>query len=492
MRRYIIAIGEHYDEPYKAELLAASLEKMGNVSRTSIMLWHSDRLEEIAQNRFQEIGYKLVSGGAIGNSLKKIHDDLGNNLVILAASHIVLNPITSLIEKKILISNNDWLIDIARDCGWGFEILSAEKNKLVSYTNLDPLGNIEVNGVFLADQKEDIEIANRFISELTELAFYKLYKRGLAKERLSNATSVPKNIFEKIKIWKEQSGSKLQRLIFHIGTPKTGTTALQHFLFENRQTLVDRYKIWYPDPSPGIEKFNHRNIIELFTQSDINVADRFLELFKNAPDDAETLFFSHEDLSFHWCISPQFARIIFKYLADIFNTELWVWFREPFDFCKARYYQGLKSGGPVLIDFSPTADLESNLKGKWLSELLNYQGLLYEAEELVGKSNVRCFLYQKDTVGDCLKALSTPLPYTISREHNVSLGEVGIEILKVINSYSYRVKNKVKAVELIRQIEQMLGEKAPPYRPSEMAKNYIDSISKKEWAVVNESIGRFD
>ncbi|MCR5100112.1 MAG: hypothetical protein K6B41_02005, partial [Butyrivibrio sp.] len=50
----------------------------------------------------------------------------------------------------------------------------------------------------------------------------------------------------------------MNKIVFHIGTPKTGTTAIQRFLYDNRIALNDCG--WsYPDLYLKVDKVGHFN-----------------------------------------------------------------------------------------------------------------------------------------------------------------------------------------------------------------------------------------
>ena len=82
------------------------------------------------------------------------------------------------------------------------------------------------------------------------------------------------------------------KLVLHIGTTKTGTTSIQHFLYENRNYLSDKFSLMYP-VSKGIVKKNkkksegvkfigggnfRKKIISLLKQSNFTEAENLLDL----------------------------------------------------------------------------------------------------------------------------------------------------------------------------------------------------------------------
>lgn len=53
-------------------------------------------------------------------------------------------------------------------------------------------------------------------------------------------------------------------LYLHIGLPKTGTTAIQHFLHQNRETLIQEQNVLYPEC--GIPVFQHAALVKSIVQ----------------------------------------------------------------------------------------------------------------------------------------------------------------------------------------------------------------------------------
>lgn len=484
---FAIALQDHYDQAYKAEILAASLEQQGEVLRSSIWLWHGDGLDELAKNRFREMGYKLLHRGLDDQPLEEACKNIINEWVfILSASHFILNSRSPVKTSGLQLSDDEWLLDLARAKNWAFHILPKNEAGMLSYEKLDGFGNIDIPQGIAAEEKSNIERANFFISKLPEQVFFQLYKRGLAKERILRSPSFPSKLFDRFLQWKEKSASNVSRIIFHIGAPKTGTTALQEYFLHHRRSLLEQHALWYPDPGPRPIHIHHLYLVDLFVaDSPEDLIEHFFERLALIPSNAETLFFSFEYLHHLWCTEDRFFKRAFDCLAQIFKIELWMWFREPLEFSTAYYYQALRSHKPDLTNFYPDGTMESNIQGKWLTGLLDYIGILYEAEELIGKGNIRCFLYNRETIEDCFKALNIALPGPISREYNVTPGAVSIEILRIVNRYNYYVKKKKTIVELIREIEKMLGDKTPAYEPSEKVKDYVHMISDKGWKTLH-------
>jgi hypothetical protein len=93
----------------------------------------------------------------------------------------------------------------------------------------------------------------------------------------------------------------------------------------------------------------------------------------------------------------------------------------------------------------------------WFSQHLNYQGFVTECQTLFGKNKVSVFEYQGDVVQEvALKlGLATPHDNPTPRQNN-SLNSASIAMLRSINRYDIKAKDKDLLIPHLKQINQVL------------------------------------
>ncbi|MDN3526608.1 hypothetical protein QWY79_15155 [Halomonas sabkhae] len=136
-------------------------------------------------------------------------------------------------------------------------------------------------------------------------------------------------------------------VIVHFGAPKTGTTAIQKFCLENRQTLK-KHGVYYPEHPLDSNKVSagHVGFSKRILDGEEDEAIKFLEKFVAlAKKEKCTLLLSSEAL---YGKAEVARRCLKGYKVGVLG-----WFREPVDFFVSNYMQGVKRHGQTrkLTDF---------------------------------------------------------------------------------------------------------------------------------------------
>ena len=182
---------------------------------------------------------------------------------------------------------------------------------------------------------------NAVIGESTGSMFLDHYKRGMAA---SAVTAVPA---PRMSFAGASAGETRRRLILHGGTPKTGTSALQWCLDANRNVLAQR-GFWYPPPSSRREPKHQELVAALLADDETRFAKTIESASRDAPAGVHTVILSAEGIFNHWWDYSVAAKGMLRCLADAFDFELCVWFRDPASFAAALYAQYLRN--PVTDD----------------------------------------------------------------------------------------------------------------------------------------------
>lgn len=283
----------------------------------------------------------------------------------------------------------------------------------------------------------------------------------------------------------EQLKSQKLKLIIHAGTPKTGTTSLQTYL-EKKQRKLRVRGILYPhnlekaqSPTAPRHQWFEKNLVTTHLE-------HFLENFKNilaqVKNDTHTIILSSEGIYNSWWDFPDDSKKILAELSELFDTEVWVWFRKPLFFIESYYKQCIRNprveSNPCYgrdLSFAEMLDIE------WFSRHLNYQGFVDECQTLFGGENVSVFQYQGDVVQDVLQRIGLATPHdNPTPRQNQSLNNASIELLRTINQYNLKAKDKELLMPYLKGINEVLE--------NYTNESLIDSESRKKVLEISRPI----
>ncbi len=259
-------------------------------------------------------------------------------------------------------------------------------------------------------------------------------------------------------------------LIIHIGTMKTGTTALQHFLYNNREELKN-YGWIYPDffeilPEFSEEVRNERtkNGIYLYDK-DVRTgiktnSKRWTEVWKNVLEQLEqyNVILSAEEL---------YEIDILKVLREVKklygNIKVIVYLRRQDRYIESRWIQRIKGStcGDTFNSFVKKIDCEDILMKKSLNYLLR----LREIEEIIGQENIIVRVYEKkqfegergDVISDFFKTLNIDIDFSRMAEPTKANERFNNNLLEVKRMFNllYEKEPMLRSDESIRYLWQL-------------------------------------
>lgn len=252
------------------------------------------------------------------------------------------------------------------------------------------------------------------------------------------------------------------KLIIHAGTPKTGTTSLQTYL-DKKQRKLRRKGILYPHNLERLQNFTapkhqwfEKNLVTAHLEY-------FLENFKNIVSqlnkDTHTIILSSEGIYNYWWDFPDESKEVLAELKQFFNLEIWVWFREPLQFIESYYKQCIRN--PQVEDnpcYGKDLSFSEILEMEWFSQHLNYQGFVTECQALFGENNVSAFKYEGDVVQEVIQRLGLATPHdNPTPRKNQSLNSASIALLRTINQYDIKAKDKALLIPHLKEINGILA-----------------------------------
>lgn len=255
------------------------------------------------------------------------------------------------------------------------------------------------------------------------------------------------------------------KLVIHVGTPKTGTTSLQTYL-DKRQRKLRGKGILYPHNIKGLQnptaprhQWFEKNLVTTHL-------DNFLENFKNiiaqVKDDTHTIILSSEGIYNYWWDFPAESKDLLSALASLFDTEIWVWFREPLGFIESYYKQCIRNpqlpGNPC---YGKDLSFAEMLEIEWFSRHLDYQGFVNDCLSLFGEEKVCVFNYEGDVVQEVIHRLGLATPHdNPTPRQNRSLNDVSVALLRTINRYNVSAKDKEQLTTHLKEMNAIVEDYA--------------------------------
>jgi hypothetical protein len=329
----------------------------------------------------------------------------------------------------------------------------------------------------LAALEAAIGAANECAVTCSNIEFYRHFKLGRASrlncpdDTLAKYSSV-QDILEWLR-----SADHHPKLVFHAGTPKTGTTALQFFLENNRDKLAQR-GTWYPETHEGpVPK--HQFLVEQLIGGDVQgFGMAVLSALRTMPANTTLVLFSTEGLFNHWWDFAAESRSMFRFLASMFSLEILTCFRDPVDFAVSMYRQNIRNP-PHHRCYGRDLSLEDMMQDAWFNRHLDYVGFLMEVHHSIGNVDIRLFNYSNTVISEILRYLAAgDLEYANERR-NESLHRQGLEMMRIVNRYRLEPKIRGEILLKILEIENMFGKQLEAYQPSEDMIRTIDRLTHK-------------
>lgn len=303
-------------------------------------------------------------------------------------------------------------------------------------------------------------------------------------------------------------------IYLHIGMPKTGTTAVQNFLWLNRAVL-EKHGICYPDfpvhyqgiPYPRnahflISEYGEENENGVLRQLPDPVEyEPILDRLKEYGKRFERIFLTDESIWRHWANSPNLWE---KLRDDLAKRELGlrviVYLRRQDNFILSIYRQKVKASftSKEFHDYMPT------LKAKYPVDFLSYMDLL---SDCVGKEKLIIRVYEKEQFrgeeqnlfSDFLDifGLSMQNGFVAEQsEYNLSLSDSLFELRRILNLLPKSLRKDPifsQSMEAVLMNRQLYADEPVTsfFRPGEQAA-YLESFAKSNSRLAKEYLDRTD
>jgi len=276
----------------------------------------------------------------------------------------------------------------------------------------------------------------------------------------------------------EQLKAQPLKLIIHAGTPKTGTTSLQTYLDKKQRKLRGK-GILYPHNIESLQNTNapkhqwfEKNLVTTHLE---NFLENFKNILSQVKTDTHTIILSSEGIYNYWWDFPAESKDLLRELNKLFDVKIWVWFREPLAFFESYFKQCIRNpqveSNPCYgkdLSFAEMLDIE------WFSQHLDYQGFVTECQSLFGENSVSAFKYEGDVVQEVIQKLGLVTPHdNPTPRQNQSLNSASIKLLRKINSFDVKAKDKELMIPYLKSINGIIEDYATDTLINEESKKRV-------------------
>ncbi len=255
---------------------------------------------------------------------------------------------------------------------------------------------------------------------------------------------------------------------------------MQRYLDRHRAALLHE-GILYPraEMAPD-QKPKHQWIVDaLLAGNGGQFRGKMEEVLAEVNPDTHTIILSTEGLFNHWWDFAAAGRHALASLVDRFSVSVWVWFRDPVSFVRSSYIQMLKNPRGCISCCGRDLSVNEMLDDHWFSKHLDYIGFLRDVDGVLGHGTAVPFAYHGDTVRAFLTSLGVEYAEGASLYANRTLGEAGVELLRIFNRHDLLEEKKRAGVALIGQVDTLLGFASQPLRLSWKTEERIRALASE-------------
>lgn len=261
---------------------------------------------------------------------------------------------------------------------------------------------------------------------------------------------------------------KKPKIIIHIGTTKTGSTFIQHFLDANRPALL-RKGIMVPEVGLFWQKYRahkqagHVGFTRAALKKEAGLKNHIEAGLAHLDGEVHTIVLSSEAFFLH-----DNALKIPDYFND-YDVEMVVYLRRQDEWANAQYCEYV-AGGAVGRVSVPFADW---IKEEKTQKLLDYSALLKKWEDKIGASNVHVRIFEKSKLenGDVLDdfAVATNLPDILdlprpseANQNSAQLSAAHVELIRQFNEREFEDRDAYfcfieEATQCISELRALKG-----------------------------------
>ena len=227
-----------------------------------------------------------------------------------------------------------------------------------------------------------------------------------------------------------------KKLFLHIGTPKTGTSALQHFLYKNHDKLKDE-GILYPKSLVGSpDDPKHQPLYSCLYFHNRNDFDKILlKLSSEITDQVHTVILSSEGFYHHIDEFHKESWNMIRELSQQFTMRIVVSVRPQSEYIESLYRQYMKNPKGLIAEFGSGMTIQEVIQRPKVLQNMDYYGSLMQWAGVAGEDSIIVKRYSKNVISDFLSLFKSPLEVEKDFPHrNASINREMAELLRQLNT----------------------------------------------------------
>jgi len=230
--------------------------------------------------------------------------------------------------------------------------------------------------------------------------------------------------------------STKRKLYLHIGTSKTGTSALQFFLYENREQLRASGFLYPANQVLSLKDPKHQSFFNSIRSGRKDRFDALLQaLGSELNHHLHTVILSSEGFYNHMHELTDQSWSLIRELAAAYSMQIIVYLRPQYEFIESQYRQYMQNPRGINAEYGSGITIQELMERPRIMQNLDYYGSLMKWASVVGEDRIIVRRYTKNVVDDFLSVLNLKIKQHEPRQRrNVSLSREMAELLRCINT----------------------------------------------------------
>lgn len=225
-----------------------------------------------------------------------------------------------------------------------------------------------------------------------------------------------------------------KKIYLHIGTPKTGTSSLQKYLYNNRNELI-KQRVLYSD---DVVEYRHQHLVTAMLNDDwLGFIDFFKSLVRKTKniESIQTLIISSEGFYNHTPDFSEASKLFWQVISEILDLKVVVYLRRQEDFIESYYRQCVINPKNTRFVYGQQLVIEEFIETDRIKAVLDYETNLDAWSTIVGNNNLIVRSYTEDVNTDFLELLKiNSAGFTVALRENKSLPAIAVEIIRRSNA----------------------------------------------------------
>lgn len=222
-----------------------------------------------------------------------------------------------------------------------------------------------------------------------------------------------------------------KEIILHVGMPKTGSSALQTYLFEHKSKIQSQGFCYPKDVLPTAMP-KHQSIVRDLLSNNLSQLHNFC-----TQSGKKGLILSTEGLTNHLYDISENSFQAFREITSNFHLTVFIVLRDKATWLPSYYTQAVLNPHVGIVDFYATAlTLDEFSQHPRISKLLNHKDLLKDVKKAYGASKIEVAHYEDNWFKRFKEASSLQFDDdSLTKKVNESPEPWSIELMRQINSF---------------------------------------------------------